>query len=359
MSLIMDAQKAAQREKDRRAGGGDPDRVPLLVQLKSKGASGTNWMRLGLVSGAAVAVAAAAWMYLKQGDAVPRALRTPGPTVANIAPPPVVTAGSDTVPVKAPTRVAESKTRLTKQSHLVSPPPIAPRREPASSAPRPATNTPRVVRETPTDAGRSTGLSVSVDQPRAVEIARLMALGVAAHRAGNVSAARSAYEQVLVIAPNESDALNNLGVLHTGLREYDRAEALLRRALVAAPANAGAWNNLGTVLRERGRTNDAVAAFQRAIVIDPHHTGARVGLAQQYLVIGSLPQAQRLLDEVIRDQPTSAEANYALGQVLERLGDREGAIRAYDTFVRVAPPSFSLYVEAVRRRIDALSSRTP
>ena len=161
------------------------------------------------------------------------------------------------------------------------------------------------------------------------------------------------------MAPNDVDALNNLGVLHTGLRELDRAESVLRRALSLSPSNAGAWNNLGAVLRDRGRSSEAIAAFQHALSLDPRHAGARVGLAQQYLVIGSLAQARQLLVDVLRDDPVSPEASYALGQVLERMGDRTGAIGAYTTFMRVAPPALGPYVEAVGRRVQTLSTPNP
>ena len=76
-------------------------------------------------------------------------------------------------------------------------------------------------------------------------------------------------------------------------------------------------------------------------------------------MIGSLAQARQLLEDVLHDNPASPEASYAMGQVLERQGDRQGAIRAYSTFVRFAPPALAVYVENVRLRIEALTPRTP
>jgi len=358
MSLIMDAQKAAQREKDLRASGGHRAGVPLLVPLRSKGNTSLNWQRVILVVGSIGAAVAVTLVVMRQNrDAVPRALRTPGPTIASIATPAAV---KDTTPEKEIVRVSAADKPAdqpppvarpaTKQSTRRAPTPVVTKARPAP---------PRVLAQTASKSDAPTGqLRVSVDQPRAAETARLFALGVSAHRAGDAATARAAYEQVLVISPNDVDALNNLGVLHTSLREFDRAETALRRALGISPSNAGAWSNLGAVLRERGRSADAIAAFNRALSLEPHHTGARVGLAQQYLVIGSLAQARQLLEDVLRDNPGSPEANYALGQVLERQGDKAGAVRAYRTFVQFAPPAFAAYVEAVRLRTEALA-RTP
>ncbi len=361
MSLIMDAQKAAQREKDRRAGA-DPNRVPLLVPLKTRDKSGRNWRPVLLSAVGVAAVAGTVWFVVsRNASTTPRALRTPGPTIASIA---TATAGEPPLTDTAPPRETAATSMAAAPPASTKRPPSAPSastvRKPATkAAARPPMIAPDPPREKAVEPRRTADLRVAVDNPRSAEIARLFSAGVAAHRAGDLTTARSAYGQVLAMAPNDIDALNNLGVLYTSLQQYDNAEAALRRAVAQAPSNAGAWANLGTLLRERGRTSDAIAAFQHALTIDPRHPGARVGLAQQYIVIGSLAQAKQHLDAALLDSPTSPEANYAMGQVRERLGDRAGAVEAYSMFVRVAPPSHAGYVDAVRRRIEALTDRTP
>jgi tetratricopeptide (TPR) repeat protein len=162
------------------------------------------------------------------------------------------------------------------------------------------------------------------------------------------------YERVLTLVPNDPDALNNLGVLLSGDGEFDRALGLLRRAATIAPRNAGTWSNIGTALREQGRSNDAIAAFRHALTIDPTHQAARVGLAQQYLAISALAPAKELLDQALATNPDLAEAQYTLGQVLELQGDRAGAIRAYSTFIRVAPARLSGHAERVRQHLETL-----
>lgn len=361
MSLIMDAQKAAQREKDRRAAGAAAGTVPLLVPLRSKSARQFSWRRPLLLVGAVGVVAAGSWLVMLSRDSVPRALRTPGPTLVSIATP----RAAPSVP-QDPAADKEIARRAPERDSARTTPPVRVKSTESSrrGAPRPlvgtSTKAPAAASSPAPTTNRSAGhLVIEVDQPRATEVARLLSAGVAAHRAGDAAAASAAYEQVLSIAPNDVDALNNLGVLRTSLREFDRAEALLRRAIALAPTNAGAWSNLAAVLRERGHSAEAIAAFQRALSLDAHHAGARVGLAQQYIVIGSLVQARQLLENVLRDNPASPEASYALGQVLERQGDRAGAIRAYSAFVQYAPPAMAVYIESVRLRIEALTTRTP
>lgn len=209
------------------------------------------------------------------------------------------------------------------------------------------------------DAQPTGRLRIAVEQPREAEAARLFAEALAAHRAGDLATARALYERVLILAPNDADALNNLGVLLSAQRDFDRALNLLRRAASVAPRSAGTWNNVGTTLREQGRGSDAVAAYQHALTLDPQHQGAKVGLAQQYLAIGSVTQARELLEDVLAANPALAEAHYALGQALELQGDRAGAIREYSAFMRLAPARLAEHVERTRRHVDSLSSRSP
>ncbi|MEX2179717.1 MAG: tetratricopeptide repeat protein [Gemmatimonadaceae bacterium] len=192
---------------------------------------------------------------------------------------------------------------------------------------------------------------------REASLSQIFAAGVAAHRAGDLATARGAYERVLATDPNHVDALNNMGVLLSSTREFDRAETLLRRAVSLSPRNAGAWNNLGTALAQRGQASNAIAAFQHALGIDPLHPSARVSLAQQYLAVGALKESRALLEAVLASDASVAEAHYALGQVLELERDWAGAIRSYNAFVRTAPGRLAGHVEHVRRRVEALSER--
>lgn len=186
-------------------------------------------------------------------------------------------------------------------------------------------------------------------------VAELFADAVAAQRAGELANARRLYDSVLVLAPNDPDALNNQGVVLLSQRELSHAMELLRRAAVIAPRKADVWNNIGSVYREQGRKDDAIGAFRQALSLDPNHAGAKIGLAQEYMAISSFAQARTLLEEVVGAHPQLSEGHYILGQVLERLQDRAGAIVAYQAFIRSAPPRLAAYVDLVKQRVEALS----
>lgn len=372
MSVIIDALEAARREKSRREShGARPSVAPVLVPLRAAPKSGMNW-RFVVLSAAGVMVVAATAVSL---------VKSPRKSSLPAVPPLTSTILSEALAADSANRAGRSVPHATipatrdaaraaaAASTPVSrtPPRVTALSEPASPAParrdtvtvlqgQARTAAINASAATPTPETRTSGrLRIAVEQPRQPEAARMMSEAVAAQRAGDVSTARKLYDSVLVLTPNDGDALNNLGVLLSAQREYGRALELLRRAAAVTPRNAGVWNNIGTVFHEQGKNNDAIAAFRHALTIDGRHPGAKVGLAQQYLAISALGQAKELLEEVVAAHPLLPEAHYTLGQVLELQGDRAGAIRAYGAFIKAAPARLANHVDLVRRRVDALS----
>ena len=369
MSVIHDALKTAQRQKQSRQGspaGG----APILPGRAYGGGKPFDWKNAATIAGASIVIIVAlGTLWVRMSNLRPKpAENIPVVMVpADISPAgPVAQAPRVAASVPAPAApeaVPSDEPAVRQQS------PVQPRRATATApAPRPSSET--IIRapaaaapaeeapsENPTQA-QAGRLRIAVEQPREGDAARLFAAGVAAHRAGDLPAARSAYERVLGFAPNDVDALNNLGVLLAAQRELERGEALLRRAVALAPGHVGAWNNLGSVLAQRGQSGDAIAAYEQALSLDPQHFGARVSLAQQHLAIGASGKAREELAVVIAANPSMAEAHYALGQAYELEKDWAGAVRAYSAFVNVAPPRLSSVAERVRERIQMLGART-
>lgn len=352
MSVIGNALKAAQREKSRKTSGGSGGPPPVLVPLRAKqsSASSFSWknaLMLGVGGAAIFGATALTVQWMKGRNQV-------GPVPAPIILGDVPAAAVDSAtPARADSAIAVVPTRQKTGTKTVTSTPAV--RQPT----RTAAPAPTRVAQAAAPAARpdsSGGLRIAVEAARE-DAAQLFAAAVAAQREGNFTYARTAYERVLVMAPRDVDAMNNLAVLLLARRELEASERMLRRALALAPRNVGVWSNLGTVLRERGQSAEAIAAFQHALTIDPTHMPTRISLAQQFFAIGSYPKAREILDRVVAENPAVPEAQYALGQVLEQQGDIPGAIRAYSTFIRVAPPRFATHVEFVRRRIDDLSSR--
>ena len=355
----------AQREKDQRTGQVPPAGTPVILRRRGVTQDASfSWKNTLTIAGSIVVIigaSASLWMRMRPGSPAPSGIAVPtasapAPAVATLPRPAASTPPESTASAPQMEQLTSQATEPrvpTAQSRRAARPVAA--SAGGESAARVVTVPPAPVsvRE-PVQSGR---LRIAVEQSLEGDAARIFAAGVAAHRVGDFAAARSSYERVLALQPNDVDALNNLGIVLAALRDFDQAESMLRRAVRIAPRNAVAWNNLGTVLAQRAQPADAVAAFQQALALDPEHQGARVSMAQQFLAIGAADRARQALEEVIAMNPAMPEAHYALGQALEMEQKWKDAIRSYESFVRVAPPRMSADVDRVQQRIQLLSVR--
>lgn len=367
MSLIDQALRTAQREKDRLDEESGRPVAPVLVRLRAQPRAPIDRNLILLVSGTLVTIVAAAlWLRSTREAPLPNvppvtstilteaiasdSVRLQGEATGRARP------ASDSALVASAFTPRYAEAPLVERSTATN---IASsdRAGPVADAAAGPVAAEQVDENLPESAEEPRGtLRISVAQPRNSEASELFAEAIAAHRAQDLARARTLYERVLARSPSDADALNNLGVILSNERDYDRAYILLRRAVTVAPENAGAWNNLGNLLREQGKSRDAIAAFRQALTLDPRHQGAKVGLAQQYLAMNALFQAREILEDVLRANPALAEAHYTLGQVLEQQGDRIGAVASYNSFIRFAPERLATHVELVRRRVDLLSA---
>lgn len=136
--------------------------------------------------------------------------------------------------------------------------------------------------------------------------------GLAAFKAGNLQAAKFAFEKVLSLSPENPAALVNLALLEQRKQHHAEAERLLRRLLRDEPGNATAWLILGTGAYEQGRLDAALAHFAQAVLYAPkdarshHYLGLTLGRRGWY------GAAEEELRAAIQHDPKFADAHYNL-----------------------------------------------
>jgi tetratricopeptide (TPR) repeat protein len=101
-------------------------------------------------------------------------------------------------------------------------------------------------------------------------------LGVALKDRGDLTAAQSAWESALALAPGDAEAHAQLGTLHAVGGDLDRGEVHLRLALTARPDLDQARYNLALVLERQGRTAEALAEHA---AVAAHARGSELGRA--------------------------------------------------------------------------------
>ena len=194
------------------------------------------------------------------------------------------------------------------------------------------------------------------------EVGRLLAEGMAHHRAGRIAAAIVAYRRVLKLDADHAEATGLLGL--AALQQGDPASAvdLISRATVMAPDSPSHHCNLGVALNAAGRQEEAVLSFARAIELKPDYAeawsnrgmalkhlhrpeaavenhrqaialrpnepGFHVNLGNALVDLGELHEAEAAYRKALELRPGYANALSGLSLVLQELGRGEEAVAA-------------------------------
>lgn len=136
--------------------------------------------------------------------------------------------------------------------------------------------------------------------PKAAQVHR--ALGDQYARSGSFTAAKSAYENVLKVAPDEGDTLNNLANVLILLKDPG-ALKVAEQALATAPANPNFLDTVGWALHLTGQTDRALQVLRDARLRDPANSEIRYHLAVVLVKSGRTKEAREELEAALKGAP--------------------------------------------------------
>ena len=143
--------------------------------------------------------------------------------------------------------------------------------------------------------------------------------GIAAMRGQQWNSARSAWESVLRLEPENAAALSNLGKVQYQLAEYEAARGSLEKATTLKPDLADSWLTLGQVYLELKAPMMAVSATTRGVAENPSDPRAHNSLAIILKRIGWTNGAEVELQKALDLDPDFTEAHFNLAVMyLER-----------------------------------------
>jgi predicted TPR repeat methyltransferase len=164
-----------------------------------------------------------------------------------------------------------------------------------------------------------------------------VSIGIQLHQRGFLEEARTVYERILEIQPDQPDALHFLGVVKHQSGGGDDAVELIRRSIALAPGMADRHNNLGNALVERERLEEAVEAYRRAIELDPRHANAHSNLGAALRVLRRFDEAAEAYRTAIEINPDHADAHNNMGNLLSHQGRVKEALAYYCKAVTLSP----------------------
>ena len=135
-------------------------------------------------------------------------------------------------------------------------------------------------------------------------------LGIAYQHMYALDFAKLQYEKALSIDPKYPEALNNLGTVFYGQKNYHKAETYYRKAIHFKPDTASFYSNLGTAYFSDHKYKQGIECYQRAFAIDP-----------EIFIRESLERISEL--GPVEEQ---ARLNYTLAKMYAQAGNLKAAI---------------------------------
>ena len=141
--------------------------------------------------------------------------------------------------------------------------------------------------------------------------------------------ALTAFKNSILINPEFTDGINNLGVTLEKKGKLDEAIHTYFKAISINPSFYQAYNNIGNVLRKKGDFTKAIDMFYKAISIEPNYADAHSNLAIILHERGSTNEAIKSYKKVLLFKPECPITLNSLGNVYKDQEKFNEAINLY------------------------------
>jgi predicted AlkP superfamily phosphohydrolase/phosphomutase/Flp pilus assembly protein TadD len=139
------------------------------------------------------------------------------------------------------------------------------------------------------------------------------------------------------LAPDNPDALHNLGQRYQQQGDFRRAIEQYRKAIEMRPTFYNAYNNLATCYGQLKMYPEAIDALERCIALKPDDYFAMSNLAVVMIHTGRPDEALRFAEQAVRTEPAYANGRVTLGTVLAMNRRYDEAEKQFNEALRLDP----------------------
>ena len=166
---------------------------------------------------------------------------------------------------------------------------------------------------------------------------------LALHQSGRLPEAESLYRQILLVEPDNPDALHFFGVLAHQVGKDTIAVELIRKAIHSRPDYAEAYYNLGIALYAQGKLDAAAESYRKALALRGNYVEAHYNLGIALKDLGKLDEAIKSFRKAIGLKPDYIEAYHNLGVTFSESGRLDDAIASYRKTLSLKPDFVPAY----------------
>lgn len=154
--------------------------------------------------------------------------------------------------------------------------------------------------------------------------------GTAYRRLGMYGSAADCFQKVLELDPGSRQALRELVVIYTSLRDHDRVIGYNDALIELDGENSGAWASKGRAHIHKGETDRAMECYRRVLDREPHRVDLWEALGKMHQHRGELSSAAECFRRALSISPNSESAWRGKGDLYMLEGDGEKAVRCYE-----------------------------
>jgi predicted TPR repeat methyltransferase len=161
-------------------------------------------------------------------------------------------------------------------------------------------------------------------------------LGIAMHQSGNSVGGIELIERSIKLDP-QSNRYSNFGNVLLQAGHFEEATRAFSRALELNPTSANAYNNFGVLLKAQKRFDEAVVAFEKALAINPSHANAHSNIGDVFVAQGRFSEAAPYYCKTLSFEPAHIHAKKHLSAAYYALGEIEKAAAIYRQWLAQEP----------------------
>jgi len=170
-----------------------------------------------------------------------------------------------------------------------------------------------------------------------MDIIDLVRLGESFYEKGDIMNARNKFLEALVLAPEDPQLSNRLGMLEMSEGNSQKAQEYYTEACKLAPDVSRYHMRLGDSFQRLGKFEDAIQSYARSLDLEPKNAPAWNNRGFANFNINRWNEALRCYDESMRSDPSYAVAWYNYGYTLQLSGRLNDSKDYYQRAVELDP----------------------
>ena len=145
------------------------------------------------------------------------------------------------------------------------------------------------------------------------------------------------YDMILDLEPENSQALNNKGIILWANKKYKLAIELFDQVLELDKTNAEALINKAASLNRLGEKDAALKLYDELLEYDNTNTDAWSNKGVILFSRLKYEEASECFANAVKNNPNDEDSWFNLGYVLEKLGQYDNAVKAYEKVLKLNP----------------------